>query len=47
MKEFVEKMKKEYSAPQMEVMDCKVQGSLLEGSDEGPADGDVEVVPGN
>ena len=32
MKEFNEKMKKEYSAPQMEVMDCAVQGTLLEGS---------------
>ena len=32
MKEFNEKMKKEYSAPQMEVLDCAVQGSLLEGS---------------
>jgi hypothetical protein len=32
MKEFNEKMKKEYTAPQMEVLDCAVQGSLLEGS---------------
>lgn len=34
MKEFNEKMKKEYSAPQMEVMDCAVQ-SFLCGSDDG------------
>lgn len=38
MKEFNEKMKKEYSAPQMEVMDCAVQ-SFLCGSD--PDNGDV------
>lgn len=28
MKECIEKMKKEYTAPQMEVMDCKVEGFL-------------------
>lgn len=33
MKECIEKMKKEYSAPQMEVMDCKAQ-ELLSGSDD-------------
>lgn len=37
MKECIEKMKKEYTAPQMEVLDCKAQ-ELLSGSDEG---GDV------
>ena len=42
MKEFNEKMKKEYTAPQMEVMDCKVQGFLC-GSDEPPVSGDVTV----
>ena len=37
MKEYIEKMKKEYSAPQIEVVDCKAQ-ALLSGSDapEGP-----------
>ena len=40
MKECIEKMKKEYTAPQMEVMDCAVQ-SILCGSDEGPSNGDV------
>ena len=44
MKEFNEMMKKEYSTPQMEVMDCKAQ-ELLSGSDDIPG-GDVEVVPG-
>ncbi len=34
MKEFNEKMKKEYATPQMEVMDCAVQ-SFLCGSDDG------------
>ena len=34
MKEYVEKMKKEYSAPQMEVVDHVVQGFLC-GSDVG------------
>ena len=34
MKEFNEKMKKEYATPQMEIMDCKVQGFLC-GSDSG------------
>ena len=40
MKECIEKMKKEYSVPQMEVLDCAVQGSLLDGST--PGGGDVE-----
>ena len=35
MKEFNEKMKKEYTVPQMEVLDCAVQGSLLDGSTPG------------
>lgn len=39
MKEFNEKMKKEYTAPQMEVMDCAVQ-SFLCGSDVPPG-GDI------
>ena len=39
MKEFNEKMKKEYATPQMEVMDCAVQ-SFLCGSDD-PNNGDV------
>ena len=39
MKEFNEKMKKEYTAPQMEVLDCKAQ-ELLSGSDN-PDNGDV------
>lgn len=39
MKEFNEKMKKEYTAPQMEVMDCAVQ-SILCASDDAPS-GDV------
>ncbi len=39
MKEFNEKMKKEYATPQMEVLDCAVQGSLLDGST--PGGGDV------
>ena len=38
MKEFNEKMKKEYTAPQMEVMDCKVQGFLCDST---PGGGDV------
>lgn len=41
MKEFNEKMKKEYSAPQMDVMDCKVEGFLCN-SDPGDT-GDVIV----
>ena len=47
MKEFNEKMdsKKEYTAPQMDVLDCKAQ-ELLSGSDDIPGGGDVEVVPG-
>ncbi len=28
MKEYIEKMKKEYTAPQMEVLDYEVQGFL-------------------
>jgi len=46
MKEFNEKMdsKKEYTAPQMEVMDCAVQ-SFLCGSDDIPG-GDVEIDNG-
>ena len=32
MKECIEKMKKEYTAPQMEVMDCAVQSILCESS---------------
>lgn len=42
MKEFNEKMdsKKEYTAPQMEVMDFKVQGVLC---DSNPPGGDVEI----
>ena len=44
MKECIEKMKKEYAAPQMEVMSLDVQEALLlQCSDCG---GDVEVVPG-
>ena len=42
MKECIEKMKKEYTAPQMEVMDCAVQ-SILCGSNDG---GDVEIDNG-
>ena len=41
MKECIEKMKKEYSAPQMEVLDFKIQGVLC-GSDVTPPGGDVE-----
>ena len=39
--EYIEKLntKKEYTAPQMEVMDCTVQGTLLDGST--PGGGDV------
>ena len=39
MKEYIEKMKKEYTAPQMDVLDCKAQ-ELLSGSDDPPS-GDV------
>ncbi|MBR2197938.1 MAG: hypothetical protein IJ909_05850 [Fibrobacter sp.] len=45
MMEYIEKLntKKEYTAPQMEVMDCTVQGALLlDCSSDGC--GDVEVV---
>lgn len=35
MKEIIEKMnsKKEYATPQMEVMDCKVEGFLCDSGD--------------
>ena len=42
MKEYIEKMKKEYSAPQIEVVDCKAQ-ALLSGSDEEAPEG-PEVI---
>lgn len=42
MKEFNEKMKKEYSAPQMDVMDFKIQGVLCSSGDDIPG-GDVEL----
>ena len=38
MKEFNEKMKKEYATPQMEVMDCAVQSFLCDST---PKEGDV------
>ena len=44
MKEFNEMMKKEYSTPQMEVMDCKAQ-ELLSGSD--IPGGDIECEGAN
>lgn len=43
MMEYIEKLnsKKEYTAPQMEVMDCTVQGALL--LDCSDCGGDIEV----
>ena len=43
MKECIEKMKKEYTAPQMEVMDCAIQSILCQSS--APDGLDVEVSP--
>lgn len=40
MKECIEKMKKEYTAPQMEVMDCAVQSILCSSDDDIPG-GDI------
>ena len=42
--EYIEKLntKKEYTAPQMEVVSCDVQETLLNGSPD-PESGDVEI----
>lgn len=43
MKECIEKMKKEYTAPQMEVMSLDVQGSVLSCSTD-DSDCGVDVI---